>query len=718
MRSLLRAKLVNGALGVAALALLLVVVATRERLTTGERQARQDHVLVRFDPGSLDRVEIARGSDRLVLERATGPDAADASFRITSPTVEEADPTAIQQLIGSLELATVVRRIPPEAVDRAGFGLDAPRLVIALRQGPTSYRILLGKPAPAPPGGAYLEVSGDGAPGVGVMVVRREIAEQLDVRIDALRSNQLAPYLATALRGISLEGQGGQRKLRRAPPGWRFDGMLDDSVVDRDASDRLGVALTRLRIDRFLDLPAAERAQRNVPTVTVTQLPADPNRPQAVITVGGSCPGSADLVVAMRREPSPLAGCVPSSVAGSLAVSGQDLVSRAPFAFHTDEVERLTVSRGARRLELVRSDRGFQLIAPRPAPVDLEVGNRRIEALLGVRGTPPAARATLNAPASEVVIEGSGSLTERLLVGDADAAGRVLVRRQADGALLEIDRDSARLLDPDSSVLRDLTVLRLDANSVRSVSLQWDGQRQIIRRGSGGGLDLEEPKGHGIDGGQASAILDAVTTLVAERWVADQDDGSFGLDAPTLRCTVTVDGGDAGPRDHSFVVGRGAYAQLGSEPAVFLLSRATIDVLRTWAIDRSVFALGEGEADRIEIETPRGKVALARSGDHFEQIGGEPKLSPAQIDVVLQALGDLQAEAAVHLGPARPEEGLAQPEILVRYRRRPPGRRPDSIRIGTGDSWRRMSVHYARAEGVDATYVIARSRIEALVRAW
>ncbi len=43
---------------------------------------------------------------------------------------------------------------------------------------------------------------------------------------------------------------------------------------------------------------------------------------------------------------------------------------------------------------------------------------------------------------------------------------------------------------------------------------------------------------------------------------------------------------------------------------------------------------------------------------------------------------------------------------------------PKSFRIGAGDAWRGQSIHYARAEGVDATYVIAKTKARVLIDAF
>jgi hypothetical protein len=81
---------------------------------------------------------------------------------------------------------------------------------------------------------------------------------------------------------------------------------------------------------------------------------------------------------------------------------------------------------------------------------------------------------------------------------------------------------------------------------------------------------------------------------------------------------------------------------------------------------------------------------------------------------VKSALQDLRAEAAVHVGPARREEGLEKPELAITIEG-PKGALPIRFAIGRGDVFRGTNVYYARRDGVDATFVIAQSRVRPLL---
>lgn len=106
---------------------------------------------------------------------------------------------------------------------------------------------------------------------------------------------------------------------------------------------------------------------------------------------------------------------------------------------------------------------------------------------------------------------------------------------------------------------------------------------------------------------------------------------------------------------------------------------------------------------------------LERRAEGFVRTSGV-ELAPARVAEISDTLIALRADAAIALGPAKPGQGLEAPEVIVRIERTVDG--PKSFRIGAGDSWRGQSIHYARAEGVDATYVIAKTKARVLIDAF
>ncbi len=163
------------------------------------------------------------------------------------------------------------------------------------------------------------------------------------------------------------------------------------------------------------------------------------------------------------------------------------------------------------------------------------------------------------------------------------------------------------------------------------------------------------------------------------------------------------------------LVSGGAYAKLAGEPGVFVMSRRVVEALQGLLLDRSALMVAPDEAKKVTLERDGKKVELSREGDHFTQTAG-PELGASSVTKIMEALAGLRAEAAVHLGAARPSEGLTKPTLVVRIEP-PGGGKPRQLSFGAGDAYQNTSIVYARSGSVDATFVIAKSKVTELLDA-
>jgi hypothetical protein len=304
--------------------------------------------------------------------------------------------------------------------------------------------------------------------------------------------------------------------------------------------------------------------------------------------------------------------------------------------------------------------------------------------------------------------------------------GKLYVLRKHDGVVIELSPEAARLLRADASLVKSRKIFDFGPLDIVDVDVQVRQRPyQHLKQLPKGGVELAWPKGFVADGTLASELVDAVRTLTADKWVSDADDGTFGLGEPTLTARFTVQKDQEQPQKHEIIVGRptasGFYASTKADPGVFVLPRRAHEVLSTLVIDRSPFMVDPAKATRITLETQDRVVTLEKHGDTFVQLNEGEQLSPTAIQQIIDALAVLRAEAAVEVGPPNAEHGLSEPLLRVRVEREAERRsdpsEPALWRIGSGDSWRGITVHYARAESVDATYVIARTGVQRLIDA-
>jgi len=685
------------------------------RVTTGESDARKRNLFKAYRRGEISEIVIHSGAgekaapkteEEIRITRRTD-DAGESLFYVDG---DLADQPAVDKLLGVLEFATPERQVD-KALGRHDMGLDAPRLHVTVAMGSLKYRLDVGGPAPLPPGAAYAEVEGEG-----ISVVPRDLVTELSRPRDAYRARTLIPYLSSSLAEISLEGAGGARKfVKGAWGGWAalFDGQK--VRVDRDAFDRVLASFADVRAESFTSEAEANQALAHADTkVRLTMVPIEGVR--AVLDIGGECPGHAEDVVAVRVEPGPTkTACVPKGVMDPLSIPTDKLVDRHLFSLRIDETEQIALVSGDKRLELARAGTGWHLSAPTEGTVDNDVGQgfaRTLHDLTGEEIVPPASpdklglvpprgTATLTKTGGSEGARDAGAekkaSTETVELGTKTADGEVYARRLLDGAVLKLTSDSAEALVPSSLSLRSLKVIDEPAAQVRRIAIDGGAVREVLRRSASGEFTLEEPKSLSADAGLANQVTEALTSLRADRWVADEDDGSFGFAEPRAKYDLEV-----GDRKIRIEVGRltsgGAFARRTDQPGIFVLPHATERTIETWAIDRSYFMFDPKVVREIRM--------------------GDAALAAEQLETAKSTLSVARTEGVVHLGAARKDEGFDKPRLTVRLQiARPGSASPQNVKIlvGRGDDWRDTSVFYIRREGVDATFAIAQGSIRPLL---
>lgn len=738
MNSKLRRGWLDLLLCVLALGSVSLLVATRNQSGTAEQESRRGKLLSRFEPEELESFTVDRGGQRWVVQRgqpSEGPEDREPEkesgieWTLVEPHREAASFVHVREWLSTLDAAQSVRRIEPSAVDRRAMGLEAPRAVVALNLGTVSYRILIGGPSPTPQGSTYVEVTGDGVPDAGVSVVAAELAKKLEVGADTFRVRKLVSYYPEEMHRVVLDHGAEKWSIRRQSRAWRFDGMQGDALVERRVLARFLAQLAVLDAEHPVASPGAGSSPSAIRLQIVPETSAGgPMRQTLELRIGGRCPDGPGVVV-YRVTPDPIAGCFDETILPPLAVTAEQLLLRRAFSLNQDEVEEFDAESGPRKLELLRQGEGFSLRAPRSGAVDIEIGNRRLTALVDARGewVDPASvdSAYWNAPLARSTLKSSGAnladvQAESVEIGAADSQSHYLLRRQTDGAVLRIDADTARDFLPDATLLQRLELVDVPPKQIRKVEMRGAIEQQFTQS-STGQISLEKPVGYRGDSALAADALALLGGLTAERWVADREEASFGLADPVLSVRWDAEPPKGEPTTYSLRIGRattgGAYAALGGRPGVFVLARRSLDTLEQLLLDRSALIVDGEAVRRIRLKTRQGEWSLSRVAGSLEPEGGVPPLRPEVVPRIMEALGSWRAEAALHLGPALKEEGLATPSLQVFIEYEPGHSGPNHLTIGAGDSWQGTSIYYARSEAVDATYAVARDRVRQVLDA-
>jgi hypothetical protein len=692
-------------LAASAVALAVWIWIDRASVTDTERAMRPKNVLSAFRREELSRIEIDQGPghDKLVLVRDVDRDA-DASWRLELPRPDLADPNAVEQLTSALEFATFVRKLDPKTTTT----FDLPRATGTITMGKLVYRFVLGGMAPTPEGASYLKVDGEG-----VFVVSKELTDRLLTPATAYRTRTIVPYLSLDLASLEVHGNGINLRLDRLN---ELSFKLGGSGLraSRAELDKLWSAFAEMRAESFTDADVKE------PVITIVMTPKD-GRPRGEIFVGAACPDHPDDVVVVRTAPTRMSACAPRGIVEGLSQSSETLVDTRMFFAHEDELEELTLTNeGGMKIDLARKGSGWHA----RAPFDRDLGGDEVDAantlasgVIRAKGTNvvtfrPDEPFTLR---SRVRVHGGEMPGDELIELGEGAQHAWVVHRLADNAYLDVTVDVARRLQASTSALkgRDVIVPALDPKDVDSVSLRC-GTAQDLRR-DGSTWKLGVPSGYGADQAGTLDLIDQIAHLRVESWVADRDDGSFGFGSA---CAVTLGAKhDGGARTVKLELGRevdlGVYAIIddgGTKSPVFLEPRIFRDALARILVDKSALTIDSANASSIVLSRAGAHIELRRVADRL--VGPDAGMATSTASIA-SALDTLRADDVVRLGPPQADEGFSAPSLEVQVELEGDGgKRSVHLRFGRDVLRRNQTMVLTRVSGVDATFAVARERVD------
>jgi hypothetical protein len=708
----------NIALVALAIAALVYAYVDRKSVSDAERKDRETDVFPAYRRQDVARVELVQGDVRLAFERRAEGDAGDTTWWMTSPRDERADAATVDKLLGDIEFAGIVRKVDPTAA----AGLDTPRVKGSIAMGALVYRFALGDPAPTPVGASYFRVDGEGT-----FVVTRDFTTSLLKGPDAYRERTVVPYLSLELSRLAVRGQGAAFAIERMDDvSFRLPEL--GLRASRETLDRVWGALAEGRAESFLKDEEADRAIGPDP-ITIDMKPRDASKKDGELLVGGPCPGHPDDVVAVRRAPTRLSACVPKGMIPGLVITAAELVDTRLFAARGDESAELLLESvpAGTKVELARKGSGWH----ERSPVDHDLGSDEVDAANdlvsaltkgeGESVAPGDPKARFAARASIRVQRADNKGDEIVELGPVAPEGGAFVRRAGDGATLRVSEALAHRLVPSAIALRGRQVFvpSLEGKIIRTLELRCDGTSQRLTRDDGG-WSLVEPSGHPVDSAGAADLVNIVARSRADSWVADTDDGSFGFDASACSITMSYEQ-EGGAKAVGVVFGRtaeggGYYAHLLGQPAVFLAPKSLHDEAGRLLVERSGFHVDSAEVFTVTMSRAGARLVLARRGGKLLLGDGGGVDVGEKVGLALEAL---RADEVVHLGPPRPTEGFSHPSLDVRVRTTSEAGAKD-VHFVVGDSALVLKerMFYARLEGVDATFAIARDRLAPLLDAF
>ncbi len=352
------------------------------------------------------------------------------------------------------------------------------------------------------------------------------------------------------------------------------------------------------------------------------------------------------------------------------------------FALEPADVAEVEIKRTDATVKLKREGDGWQILAPVNArgdrgPIDETVTSivtarmdREIEAdpkSLGDFG--------LDRPAAEVTLRLKDGKQVGLVLGAKSPTGVWVYAREAGKPAVFVVGDSV-LRDSTRPVaeFRDKTVLAFDQREVTGLEIDTRDDKIALEQADGR-WKMTRPRPLPADNDTVRDFLEKLRAARVKEFAADAPRSlePFGLDKP-VRLEIQT-GREKDRATKTLLIGRadpakkGVYAMRPGETTVMLIPDETwTAVPKNAAVlrDKSVVGFDRDKVTRIEIESPKGTVTLAKDGERWK-ITAPQALAADQVEAgaVLFKLRDLRAQAFLTDDASGIPRYLAKPTVRV-----------------------------------------------------
>jgi hypothetical protein len=294
------------------------------------------------------------------------------------------------------------------------------------------------------------------------------------------------------------------------------------------------------------------------------------------------------------------------------------------------DVEEIVVRKGdAETLRLKRAGGTWSLTAPVSATADARAADDLASSLATLRvereieaNPQKPADFGLAPPAVEVTFRAKGQERTVRLGAKSPSGVWAYAQEGARPAVLLVPEGLLKDAQKPPSEFRDRTLLAFERKDVKTVEVRGPAGQVVVAAGVKGADEwqLTAPLATGADREAITGLLEKLRAAKIKEFVTDapKNPAEYGLDRPT-RITLGV-GEEASRTARTLRFGKtvpdkkGVYVQREGDGAVLLaedeLAKA-VPASPTALRDKTVFVYDRGKLERVELESPKGKVALA-----------------------------------------------------------------------------------------------------------
>jgi hypothetical protein len=711
-----RTSIILGALSLALLAFILFF--ERGSLSTGEREGRKGRILEAFVRERVNRIEIQRKGVTTVLVRKE-PKSNDDSlaalentgFYVEKPYAAKADRDAVDSLLGELEWITP-RRSLGEATsqDLARFGLDKPRYRVTFEAGHERRSFHIGAPS-GDGAGAYLFTPDDKH----AYVVGKDVVEALDHEPTYFHTKDLHQGVSAfsteklKLGDVLMQKRAEQFWIERPEP----------VLASEPAVIEVVNALDALKATRFIaDKPSKEATYGlDAPrfSLALDSKVFDGKDKSHIehleLRIGGPCAGHAGESYLQVGAGNVM--CASDADLAKLQKPAADLREKRLLVLDDGDIRSCQLQAGKRQLSVDEKDSGhaFRLTSDGR---EQQAGSADETALSDWYKTLRGLQAEAFEDSPDVAL-GTPVLTATFTRGK-DKPPYVIQIGRVDGERVAVTRGGEKLvawypkraldaLAISSVRFRKAKLLDDDSNGFTKLTLRAAGRPAEVVRKQGDRYVFDEPRelsGAAAERASVDEVVRLVSKLEVVRFVADGPAPEHQLSTPAYVIGVDYAGGAM----HTLRIGAatddGRYAQLDSDPAVFLVAPALIRQVEGPLVSRSALA--------VPLEQ-LGDVEVTAAGSSKAKIGA----SDPSYAALARAIATLRASRVLAYGKAHAAEGMDKPQLRIEMQLKgDEAGKQRTLLIGNPVSADANADLYARRTDLDVSFSVPRASIEAL----
>ena len=351
------------------------------------------------------------------------------------------------------------------------------------------------------------------------------------------------------------------------------------------------------------------------------------------------------------------------------------------------DVEEVIVKRKADTVHVKREGFDWVLLAPVKARADRSTVDDLITNLVTTRvdreiDPNPAGLADfgLDAPSVDLSVKVKGKADPlTLLLGGKNPTGAWVYGKAKDKpAVFTVSDSLLRDATRATADFRDKTILAFDKKDVTGLEIVADGVRMSVEPEAESKWKITKPVSLRADGEAISDFLDKLRFTKVKEFPADapRSLARYGLDRP-VRVTIFF-GKEKDRTFQALLLGneepakQGVYAMRPGDRSVLLVGDdvwkalpKTVGALR----DKMVVDYDRDKVAGLEVESPKGKVTLAKEGEKWRITAPEPVAADdGEVSGLLFKLREMRAAGFFGEGPASIDRYLAKPVVKISLR--------------------------------------------------